>query len=78
MDLSTEEKQILNTLFKDIKGTTRNEMLCMLYAAKPANDGTLDSPAIIGSINGLILKIFHAEQPEMEAVFAQIPFQLEG
>ena len=77
MKLTTDEKKILNLLFKDVKGTTRNEMLCVLYAAKPTNDGTVDSQKIIGIINNLILKIYHAERPEMEEVFAQIPFELD-
>ncbi len=77
MELNLNEKKVLNTLFKDIKGTSRNEMLCMLYAAKPAQDGSADCEMILGTINGLILKIYHAQQPEMEEVFSQIPFQLD-
>jgi hypothetical protein len=78
MELSNEEKIILNTLFKDVKGTTRNEMLCTLYAAKPIADGTVDSQTIIGLINGLILKIYGAKPEVMQDVFSQIPFEVEA
>ena len=76
MELSIDEKRIMNTLFKDITGTTRNEMLCMLYAAKPAKDGSVDADKLISIINNLILKVFNAEPKEMNEVFAQIPFDL--
>lgn len=76
MELSLDEKRVLNTLFKDIKGTTRNEMLCMLYAAKPEKDGSMDCDKIISIINNLILKVFNAEPEVMNDVFAQIPFDL--
>ena len=51
-------------------------MLCALYAAKPANDGTVDSQEIITLVNGLILKIYHAEPEEMQVVFAGIPYEV--
>lgn len=76
MKLSIDEKKVLNTLFKDIKGTTRNEMLCILYAAKPADDGTVDSQNLITLLNGLILKVYHAEPDEMQEVFAGIPYSV--
>lgn len=76
MELSLDEKRVMNALFKDIKGTTRNEMLCMLYAAKPAKDGTSDCDKITSILNNLILKVFNAEPEVMNAVFAQIPFDL--
>lgn len=76
MELTLDEKRILNVLFKDVKGTTRNEMLMALYAMKPRQDGSMDARNMTTMINGLIIKIFHAEQPEMEEVFAQIPFDL--
>lgn len=76
MKLSSQEKNVLNTLFKDLTGTSRNEMLCTLYAAKPANDGTGDSQELITLLNGLILKVYNAEQPEMEEVFAGIPYKI--
>ena len=35
LNLTKEEKKILNTLFKDVRYTTRNQMIYVLYAAKP-------------------------------------------
>ncbi len=76
MKLTDDEKRVLNTLFKDVKGTTRNEMLCILYAAKPADDGTVDAQNLITLLNNLILKVYHAEPEEMQDVFAGIPYQV--
>lgn len=76
MKLSDHEKSILNTLFKNVSGTTRNTMLCTLYAAKPADDGTSDAQDIITTLNGLILKVYNAEPEEMETVFAGIPYDI--
>ncbi|MDD4508882.1 MAG: hypothetical protein PHN26_08155 [Eubacteriaceae bacterium] len=78
MELNQNEKKVLNTLFGNLKGTSRNEMLCILYAAKPTNDGSVDSQSILTVINNLILKIYHAKQKEMEEVFAAIPFPIEN
>lgn len=74
MKLSDQEKKILNTVFKDITGTTRDRMLLALYAAKPAPDSGPEAPEIITLLNGLIAKIYHAEPAELEAVFAGIPY----
>ena len=76
MKLNEQEKRVLNSLFSGITGTTRNEMLFALYAAKPANDGTVDSQEIITLVNGLILKIYNAEPEEMQEVFAGIPYEV--
>ena len=38
MELNQDEKRVLNTLFTGLRGTTRNEMLMTLYAAKPEAD----------------------------------------
>lgn len=76
MKLNKQEKSVLNSLFSGIKGTSRNEMLCTLYAAKPANDGTVDSQEIITLLNGLILKVYNAEPDEMQEVFAGIPYEV--
>ncbi|AFA48433.1 hypothetical protein [Acetobacterium woodii] len=76
MELTINEKRVLNTLFKDIKGTTRNTMLIALYAAKPINDDSPDAQALITLLNGLIIKLAELEQPEMEVVFAGIPYDV--
>ena len=76
MELTTNEKRVLNTLFKDVKGTTRNTMLIALYAAKPADDDSPDAQAMITLINGLIVKLAELEQPEMEVLFAGIPYDV--
>jgi hypothetical protein len=76
MELTTDEKKVLNTLFKDVKGTTRNTMLMTLYAAKPVNDDSNDAVAIINLLNGLIVKLAELEQPEMEVLFAGIPYEV--
>ena len=34
LNLNNDEKKVLNTLFKDVRHTTRNEMIYVLYAAK--------------------------------------------
>ncbi len=76
MDLSTHEKSILNSIFKDVKGTTRNTLLMTLYAAKPVNDGSADAQAIIDLLNGLITKLIDLDQEEMEEVFNGIPYDV--
>lgn len=76
MELTTNEKKVLNTLFKDVKGTTRNTMLMALYAAKPVNDDSNDAIALINLLNGLIIKLAELEQPEMEVLFAGIPYEV--
>lgn len=77
MELTTNEKRVLNTLFKDVKGTTRNTMLIALYAAKPADDESPDAQAMITLLNGLIIKLSELEQPEMEVLFAGIPYDVD-
>ena len=77
MELNQDEKRVLNTLFTGLRGTTRNEMLMTLYAAKPEADGSVDSQFIHGIINGLIVKIYNADRSEMEGVFAGIPYDIE-
>lgn len=76
MELTVNEKRVLNTLFKDVKGTTRNTMLIALYAAKPTDDESPDAQAMITLINGLIVKLAELEQPEMEILFAGIPYDV--
>jgi hypothetical protein len=76
MELTMDEKRVLNTIFKDVTGTTRNTMLLTLYAAKPANDESPDSQALIALLNGLIIKLAELEQPEMEILFAGIPYDV--
>ena len=77
MELNQDEKRVLNTLFTGLRGTTRNEMLMTLYAAKPEADGSVDSQFIHGVINGLIVKIYNADRNEMEKVFAGIPYDID-
>ncbi|WP_303871291.1 hypothetical protein [Acetobacterium wieringae] len=77
MELTNNEKKVLNTLFKDVKGTTRNTMLVALYAAKPIDDESPDAQALITLINGLIIKLAELEQPEMEVLFAGIPYNVD-
>ncbi|AWW26023.1 MAG: hypothetical protein PWP56_1417 [Acetobacterium sp.] len=77
MKLTTNEKRVLNTLFKDVKGTTRNTMLIALYAAKPTDDESPDAQAMITLLNGLIVKLAELEQPEMEVLFAGIPYDVD-
>ena len=77
MELTTNEKRVLNTLFKDVKGTTRNTMLIALYAAKPTDDESPDAQAMIAQLNGLIVKLAELEQPEMEVLFAGIPYDVD-
>jgi hypothetical protein len=77
MELTTNEKRVLNTLFKDVKGTTRNTMLIALYAAKPTDDESPDAQAMITLLNGLIIKLSELEQPEMEVLFAGIPYDVD-
>ena len=76
MELTLNEKRVLNTLFKNVKGTTRNTMLIALYAAKPTDDESPDAQAMITLINGLIVKLAELEQPEMEILFAGIPYNV--
>ena len=77
MELTTNEKRVLNTLFKDVKGTTRNTMLIALHAAKPTDDESPDAQAMIALLNGLIVKLAELEQPEMEVLFAGIPYDVD-
>ena len=77
MELTTNEKRVLNTLFKDVKGTTRNTMLIALYAAKPTDDESPYAQAMIALLNGLIVKLAELEQPEMEVLFAGIPYDVD-
>lgn len=77
MELTNNEKKVLNTLFKDVKGTTRNTMLIALYAAKPTDDDSPDAKAMINLINSLITKLAELEQPEMEVLFAGIPYDVD-
>jgi len=77
MKLTTNEKRVLNTLFKDVKGTTRNTMLIALYAAKPTDDESPDAQSMITLLNGLIVKLAELEQPEMEVLFAGIPYEVD-
>ena len=77
MELTTNEKRVLNTLFKDVKGTTRNTMLIALYAAKPTDDESPDAQAMIALLNGLIVKLAELDQPEMEVLFAGIPYDVD-
>ena len=77
MELTTNEKRVLNTLFKEVKGTTRNTMLIALYAAKPTDDESPDAQAMITLLNGLIIKLSELESPEMEILFAGIPYDVD-
>lgn len=76
LNLSKEEKKILNTLFKDVRYTTRNEMIYILYAAKP-EPTTPDAKYINLVINPLIKKIYYADRKDMEDVFEAIPFNVD-
>lgn len=78
MNLTNDEKSILNIIFKDVRGTTRNNLLMSLYAAKPVNDGSSDAQAIITLLNDLIIKLNGLEQAEMEKIFKGIPYQLNN
>jgi len=77
MELTTNEKRVLNTLFKDVTGITRNTMLIALYAAKPTDDESPDAQAMITLLNGLIIKLAELEQAEMEVLFAGIPYDVD-
>lgn len=77
MYLTNEEKKVLNSLFKDVKGTTRNTMILAIYAAKPSDDGSPDSKAMITLINGLLIKLTQAERQDMESIFHGIPYAIE-
>ncbi|KNZ40529.1 hypothetical protein [Acetobacterium bakii] len=77
MQLTNDEKRVLNGIFNEVKGTTRNTMLMAVYAAKPADDGTPDAKAMITLLNGLIIKLSQADRDEMEALFAGIPYSVE-
>ena len=76
LNLTKEEKKILNTLFKDVRYTTRNQMIYVLYAAKP-EPTTPDAKYIDLVINPLIKKIYHADRKDMEEVFEAIPFDVD-
>lgn len=77
MELTDDEKRVLNACFKGVRGTTRNQMIYVLYAAKPENDGSEASTFIHQIINGLIVKIYNASREEMEEVFAGIPYDVD-
>jgi pyruvate-formate lyase len=76
IELTNDEKNVLNSVFKGVKSTTRNTMLMALFAAKPADDGSVDAQAIINLINALIVKMSELEPPEMEELFAGIPYEV--
>lgn len=76
MNLTSQEKSILNSIFKDVTGTTRNTLLMSLYAAKPVDDGSSDAQAIISILNGLITKLIDLDQVQMEKVFNGIPYDI--
>ncbi len=77
MNLTSQEKSILNGIFKDVTGTTRNSLLMTLYAAKPVNDGSPDAQAIITILNGLITKLVDLDQARMEEIFNGIPYDVK-
>lgn len=76
MNLTSQEKSILNSIFKGVTGTTRNTLLMSLYAAKPVDDGSSDAQAIISILNGLITKLIDLDQGQMEKVFNGIPYDI--
>ena len=76
MNLTSQEKSILNSIFKGVTGTTRNTLLMSLYAAKPVDDGSSDAQAIISILNGLITKLIDLDQVQMEKVFNGIPYDI--
>ena len=76
MNLTSQEKSILNSIFKGVTGTTRNALLMSLYAAKPVDDGSSDAQAIISILNGLITKLIDLDQGQMEKVFNGIPYDI--
>jgi len=77
MQLTNDEKRVLNRIFNEVKGTTRNTMLMAVYAAKPEDDGTPDAKAMITMLNALIIKLSQANRDEMETLFAGIPYSVE-
>ncbi|EFV02042.1 hypothetical protein HMP0721_0808 [Pseudoramibacter alactolyticus ATCC 23263] len=76
LNLNNDEKKVLNTLFKDVRHTTRNEMIYVLYAAKP-EPTTPDAEYINLIINPLIQKIYDADPKEMTETFDAIPFDID-
>ena len=76
LNLNNDEKKGLNTLFKDVRHTTRNEMIYVLYAAKP-EPTTPDAEYINLIINPLIQKIYDADPKEMAETFDAIPFDID-
>jgi hypothetical protein len=77
MELSLDEKKILNTLYKDVDSTTRNEMIIKLNLAKPSeNEQTPDGVAITNLLNELIVKVAQAKPEEMQDLFNEIPFDI--
>lgn len=76
LKLDNDEKKIMNTLFKDVRYTTRNQMIYVLYAAKP-EPTTEDAEYINLIINPLIEKIYHADRKDVEEMFAAIPFDVD-
>lgn len=77
MNLSNEEKRVLNVLFKDVSDTTRDTMVMVLYAAKPFNDSSSDAQALIMLLNGLIVKVTNGERKDVEAMFNRIPYTID-
>lgn len=76
MNLTKDEKKILNAVFTDVSNLTREKVLISLYAAKPENDGTQDATKIINLLNTLITKIFNAQPEDLENVLSAIPYDL--
>jgi len=76
MNLTKDEKKILNAVFTDVSNLTRDKVLISLYAAKPENDGTQDATKLINLLNTLITKIFNAAPDLLEQVFSAIPYAL--
>jgi len=76
MNLTKDEKKILNAVFTDVSNLTREKVLISLYAAKPENDGTQDATKLVNLLNTLITKIFKAEPDTLKALFDGIPYDL--
>ncbi|WP_455126832.1 hypothetical protein [Pseudoramibacter alactolyticus] len=76
LNLNNDEKKVLNTLFKDVRHTTRNEMIYVLYAANP-EPTTPDAEYINLIINPLIQKIYDADPKEMAETFDAISFDID-
>lgn len=76
LKLDKDEKRVLNALFKDVRYTTRNQMIYILYAAKP-EPTTEDAEYINLIINPLIEKIYKADRKDVEEMFDAIPFDVD-